>query len=135
MSNYVVYTDGAYSAMRNQGAIAFIILKDNKCVSRFSKIINNTTNQRAEQLACIYALESIKTPSNVTIYSDSAYVVNTYNAGWKRKANLDLWNRLDKAKDKHNVTFIHVKGHSDNLYNNLCDFLATNEGKEEVGKS
>lgn len=135
MSNYVVYTDGAYSAMRNQGAIAFIILKDNKCVSRFSKIINNTTNQRAEQLACIYALESIKTPSNVTIYSDSAYVVNTYNAGWKRKANLDLWNRLDKAKDKHNVTFIHVKGHSDNLYNNLCDFLATNESKEEVSES
>lgn len=135
MSNYVVYTDGAYSAMRNQGAIAFIILKDNKCVSRFSKIINNTTNQRAEQLACIYALESIKTPSNITIYSDSAYVVNTYNAGWKKKANLDLWNRLDKAKDKHNVTFIHVKGHSDNLYNNLCDFLATNEGKEEVGES
>lgn len=135
MSNYVVYTDGAYSAMRNQGAIAFIILKDNKCVSRFSKIINNTTNQRAEQLACIYALESIKTPSNVTIYSDSAYVVNTYNAGWKRKANLDLWDRLDKAKDKHNVTFIHVKGHSDNLYNNLCDFLATNESKEEVSES
>ena len=121
--------------MRNQGAIAFIILKDNKCVSRFSKIINNTTNQRAEQLACIYALESIKTPSNVTIYSDSAYVVNTYNASWKRKANLDLWDRLDKAKDKHNVTFIHVKGHSDNLYNNLCDFLATNESKEEVSES
>lgn len=135
MSNYVVYTDGAYSAMRNQGAIAFIILKDNKCVSKFSKIINNTTNQRAEQLACIYALESIKTPSNITIYSDSAYVVNTYNAGWKRKANLDLWDRLDKAKDKHNVTFIHVKGHSDNLYNNLCDFLATNESKEEVSES
>lgn len=135
MSNYVVYTDGAYSAMRNQGAIAFIILKDNKCVSRFSKIINNTTNQRAEQLACIYALESIKTSSNITIYSDSAYVVNTYNAGWKRKANLDLWDRLDKAKDKHNVTFIHVKGHSDNLYNNLCDFLATNESKEEVSES
>ena len=135
MSNYVVYTDGAYSTTRNQGAIAFIILKDNKCVSRFSKIINNTTNQRAEQLACIYALESIKTPSNVTIYSDSAYVVNTYNAGWKRKANLDLWDRLDKAKDKHNVTFVHVKGHSDNLYNNLCDFLATNESKEEVSES
>lgn len=135
MSNYVVYTDGAYSALRNQGAIAFIILKDNKCVSRFSKIINNTTNQRAEQLACIYALESIKTSSNITIYSDSAYVVNTYNAGWKRKANLDLWDRLDKAKDKHNVTFIHVKGHSDNLYNNLCDFLATNESKEEVSES
>ena len=134
MSNYVVYTDGAYSAMRNQGAIAFIILRNNKCVSRFSKIIY-TTNQRAEQLACIYALESIKTPSNITIYSDSAYVVNTYNAGWKRKANLDLWDRLDKAKDKHNVTFIHVKGHSDNLYNNLCDFLATNESKEELGES
>lgn len=121
--------------MRNQGAIAFIILKDDKVVCRFSKAINNTTNQRAEQLACIYALESIKTPSNITIYSDSAYVVNTYNAGWKRKANLDLWDRLDKAKDKHNVTFIHVKGHSDNLYNNLCDFLATNESKEEVGES
>ena len=133
---YKVYTDGAYSAMRNQGAIAFIILKNDKVVCRFSKAINNTTNQRAEQLACIYALESIKTPSNITLYSDSAYVVNTYNEGWKRKANLDLWGRLDNAKDKHNnVSFIHVKGHSDNYYNNLCDYLATHEIQEEAFSS
>lgn len=119
--------------MRNQGAIAFIILKDDKIVCRFSKAVNNTTNQRAEQLACIYALESIKTPSNIILYSDSAYVVNTYNEGWKRKANLDLWTRLDNAKDKHiSVSFVHVKGHSDNYFNNLCDYLATHEIQEKT---
>ena len=75
---YKVYTDGAYSAMRNRGAIAFIILKNDKVVCRFSKAINNTTNQRAEQLACIYALESIKTSSNITLYSDSSYLLITY---------------------------------------------------------
>ena len=128
---YKVYTDGAYSAMRNQGAIAFIILKDDKVVCRFSKAINNTTNQRAEQLACIYALESIKTPSNITLYSDSAYVVNTYNEGWKRKANLDLWGRLDKAMEKHlDVQLEWVKGHANDQFNEEADKLAFNASKQ-----
>ena len=77
-----------------------------------------------EQLAVAIALESIKESSDIEIYSDSAYVVNTYEQNWKRKANLDLWNRIDKAKEKHNVQFIHIKGHAGNQYNELCDKLA-----------
>lgn len=125
MNSYVIYADGAFSPTRNVGGIAFIILNNNEqIIASFSKKFINTTNQRMEQLAVAIALESIKNPSNILIYSDSAYVINTYEKNWKRKCNLDLWNRLDKAKSKHNVSFQHIKGHNGNKYNEYCDYLA-----------
>lgn len=126
MKNFIIYTDGAFSPTKKVGGIAFVILnQDEKVICDFSKKFINTTNQRMEQLAVAIALESIKTPSNIVIYSDSAYVVNTYEKNWKRKCNLDLWNRIDKAIERHNsVKFIHVKGHDGNKYNEKCDFLA-----------
>lgn len=125
MSSYICYTDGAYSGTRNQGGIGFIILKDGKEVARYSKMYKNTTNQRMEQMAAIVALESIATPSEVTIISDSQYVVSTYTKNWKRKANLDLWKRFDKAIAFHTkVEFEWTKGHADDRYNKICDKLA-----------
>lgn len=125
MSSYICYTDGAYSGTRNQGGIGFIILKDGKEVARYSKMYKNTTNQRMEQMAAIVALESIATPSEVTIISDSQYVVSTYTKNWKRKANLDLWKRFDKAITFHTkVEFEWTKGHADDRYNKICDKLA-----------
>lgn len=125
MSKYTVYCDGAYSPTRNQGGIGFLILKDNEEVVRYSKTYTNTTNQRMEQMAAIVALESIKTPSEVMIVSDSQYVVCTYTKNWKRKANLDLWKRLDEAISKHiKVEFSWTKGHADDNYNKICDNLA-----------
>nr|DAQ75683.1 MAG TPA: ribonuclease HI [Caudoviricetes sp.] len=125
MSTYLVYTDGAYSSARNQGGIGFVILKDGKEVARYSKMYKNSTNQRMEQMAAIVALESITTPSEVTIVSDSQYVVCTYTKGWKRKANLDLWKRFDAAIAFHiKVEFEWTKGHADNQYNKICDKLA-----------
>ena len=122
---YEVYTDGAYAPSRNIGAIAFVILKDGKVVAEFSKPYSNTTNQRMEQLAVILALKSIKQADSVHVYSDSAYVVNTYNAGWKRKSNLDLWKQLDEQLERlKNVTFSHVKGHNNVKYNERCDWFA-----------
>lgn len=131
MSTYRVYTDGAYSNTLNQGGIGFIILKDGEEVARYSKMYKNTTNQRMEQMAAIVALESIKTPSEVTIISDSQYVVCTYTKNWKRKANLDLWKRFDEAIKFHTkVEFLWVKGHDKDEYNNIADKLASNASKE-----
>lgn len=131
MSKYVVFTDGAYSSARNQGGIGFVILKDDKEVARYSKMYKNSTNQRMEQMAAIVALESITTPSEVTIVSDSQYVVCTYTKNWKRKANLDLWKRFDAAIAFHTkVGFLWVKGHDKDEYNNIADKLASNASKE-----
>lgn len=131
MSTYRVYTDGAYSSARNQGGIGFVILKDDKEVARYSKMYKNSTNQRMEQMAAIVALESISTPSEVTIISDSQYVVCTYTKNWKRKANLDLWKRFDAAIAFHTkVEFLWVKGHDKDEYNNIADKLASNASRE-----
>lgn len=131
MSKYTVYTDGAYSSARNQGGIGFVILKDDKEVARYSKMYKNSTNQRMEQMAAIVALESISTPSEVTIISDSQYVVCTYTKNWKRKANLDLWKRFDAAIAFHTkVEFLWVKGHDKDEYNNIADKLASNASQE-----
>jgi ribonuclease HI len=127
---YQIYTDGAYSPTNNSGAIAFVILKDNKMINSFAKKYTKTTNQRMEQLAVVYALKAITVPSNITLYSDSAYVVNTYTKNWKRKCNLDLWKKLDEVIKFHNkVEFIHVKGHNKNEYNEYCDYLARMSNK------
>lgn len=131
MNKYLIYTDGAYSNTRNQGGIGFIILKDDKEVARYSRMYKNTTNQRMEQMAAIVALESIATPSEVTIVSDSQYVVCTYTKNWKRKANLDLWKRFDAAIAFHTkVEFLWVKGHDKDEYNNIADKLASNASHE-----
>lgn len=123
--DYTVYTDGAYSPSVNVGGVGFIILRNTKVVGQFSKAYKNTTNQRMEQLAVAIALESIIEADSIEVYSDSAYVVNTYNCGWNRKSNLDLWLRIDKQIERlDNVKFHHVKGHNNDEYNEKCDFLA-----------
>ena len=125
MNDYIVYTDGAYSVSRNIGAIAFVILKDGKIVGEFSKAYRNTTSQRMEQLAAAIALESIKYADSIKVYSDSTYVVYTCEKGWRRRHNLDLWERIDnQIKRLGNVEFIHVRGHSNVKYNERCDWFA-----------
>lgn len=98
-----------------------------------------TTNNRMELLGVIVALEALKRPCNVTLYSDSQYVVNAFNknwiAGWVKRGwknaqkepvkNPDLWKRLLKAKEPHQVTFNWVKGHAGHPENERCDQLAT----------
>lgn len=125
-----IYTDGAYSSKRNQGGIGIIFLKEGKEIASFSKPYSNTTNNRMEMLAVIIALNSIKNPvDKIIIYSDSMYVIGCATLGWKRKKNQDLWEKYDTVYKKaltlcENITFKHVKGHSDDRYNNICDKLA-----------
>lgn len=126
-----VYTDGAYSPSRDQGGCAFVVLKDGKQLFTFKKMFKKTTNQRMEMLAACIALESINVPE-IEIYSDSAYLVCTMNSGWAKKANLDLWDRLEKAVAKHTkVIFTWVKGHASNPFNSLADSLAV-EASEQI---
>ena len=100
----------------------------------------NTTNNVMEITAVIEGLKLIKYPCEVDVYSDSAYVVNAFNQnwisnwrrnGWKNSKkedvkNKELWEELEKLTKVHKVTFIKVKGHSDNEFNNRCDELARN---------
>ena len=108
-----------------------------KEISGFNK---NTTNNIMEMTAVIEGLKLLKFPCKVKLYSDSAYVINAFNQGWiynwlkknwktangEQVKNKELWQELYNLTKIHNVTFIKVKGHSTNEYNNRCDFLARN---------
>lgn len=135
------YTDGAYSSSRNSGGLGVVVVIDGKKVYEYSKRIPNSTNNKCELLAVIYALKSISKPvESITIYSDSQYVIGCATKGWKRKRNVDLWKlyelSLDKAKSFcKKIDFKWVKGHSSNddfssSMNNIADKLAVEASKE-----
>ena len=98
-----------------------------------------TTNNRMELLGAIMGLEALKRPCRVEIHSDSQYVVNAFNQnwiqGWRARGwrtankqpvkNIDLWERLLSAMEPHEVTWVWVKGHAGDEYNERCDELAT----------
>ena len=116
---------------------AILMYEQNK--KEISGASKDTTNNIMEITAVIEALKLLKEECNVEVYSDSAYVVNAFNQGWiynwKKNnwktaskdpvKNKELWEELYSLIQKHTVKFIKVKGHSDNEYNNRCDFLAT----------
>ncbi len=129
----IVYTDG--SARGNPGNGGYgIVMQAGKHYKEVSEGYRMTTNNRMELLSVIVALEMIKAPgSDVTIYSDSKYVVDAVEKkwvfGWQKKGfakkkNVDLWKRFLAIYPKHNVSFIWVKGHAGNKYNEICDELA-----------
>ena len=143
MKQIQIYTDGACSGNPGVGGWAAILLYNGyeKEISGFNK---DTTNNRMELFAIIQGLSALKEKCDVQVYSDSAYAVDAINKGWianwqranwktadkKEVKNRDLWNDLCLKIHKHNVTFIKVKGHSDNEYNNRCDKLARAAIKE-----
>lgn len=145
MKKVDIYTDGACSGNPGVGGWCAILIYGGheKEISGFNK---QTTNNRMEVFSIIQGLCQLKEPCEVTIYSDSAYAVNTINEGWlenwKRNnwknaknesvKNQDLWNDLCVRMSKHRVRFVKVKGHSDNAYNNRCDELARAAIKECV---
>ncbi len=140
MKHVDIYTDGACSNNPGKGGWAAILVYKNK-----EKIISGgypeTTNNRMELFAVISGLLQLKEKCEVTIYSDSAYVLEPLMKGWIdlwqaknwRTAsndpvkNVDLWKALLIELNKHRVSFVKVKGHSDNEYNNRCDEIARKE--------
>lgn len=129
-----IYTDGA--ALGNPGPGGFgAVLMAGTHRKEIWQGFKHTTNNRMELLAVIVALESIKKEGcDITIYSDSKYVVDAIEKkwiyGWQKKgfakvANPDLWKRFLAVFSKHRVKFIWVKGHAGNPENERCDVLAT----------
>lgn len=133
----VIYTDGACSGNPGPGGYGAILMLDGYR-RELSGGEPHTTNNRMELLAAVAALEALKKPCVVELHSDSAYLVNAFANHWVsswqkngwRKAdnksvlNQDLWEKLAELTSKHDVTFIKVKGHADNEWNNRCDQIA-----------
>ena len=140
MKKVVLYTDGACSGNPGPGGWGAILVYKGK-EKVMSGGMKETTNNRMEILAVIEGLKCLKEPCKVEIYSDSAYVVNTFLQGWlenwikndwktssnKQVQNVDLWKELIALLNKHEVHWNKVKGHADNELNNRCDALARGE--------
>lgn len=128
-----LYTDGAASGNPGPGGYG-AILKCGDYEKELSGGFCLTTNNRMELLAVIVGLEAIKWENaDVTIVSDSTYVVKSVNEGWlekwkrtgfKKAKNSDLWIRFLGIAPKHHLTFKWVKGHAGHPYNERCDALA-----------
>lgn len=133
MAEIVIYTDGSSRGNPGPGGYG-VVLMSGPYRKELSAGFRRTTNNRMELLAVIAGLEALKQPGNdVTIYSDSQYVVNAVSKGWvfgwekkgfREKKNPDLWRRFLAVYRRHNVRFVWVKGHADIPENERCDRLA-----------
>lgn len=137
-----IWTDGACSGNPGPGGWAAILLYKG-VTKELSGGEMLTTNNIMEIKAVILGLRALKEKCSVTIYSDSAYVVNAITQGWlnnwiannyktadkKEVKNRELWEELYELMQFHQVEFVKVKGHADNAKNNRCDDLARAEIK------
>lgn len=138
-----IYTDGACSGNPGPGGWgAILIYKGSEKELKGNH--PETTNNRMEMTAALEALKALKHPCQVQLHSDSAYLVNAFRQGWLEKwqrngwqtagrkpvENQDLWLELLEMTERHRVTWIKVKGHADNEYNNRCDKIAVDAIKE-----
>ena len=140
MKKITLYTDGSCIGNPGPGGYAYILIFGD-LKKEFSGFEDNTTNNRMELTAVIKGLNQIKEPCDVTIYTDSAYVLNAFEQDWitnwqlkgwrtankKDVLNKDLWVQLLDAISRHKVSWVKVKGHADNDLNNRCDILARGE--------
>ena len=143
MKKVTIYTDGACSGNPGPGGWGAILMYG-KAEKELSGGEISTTNNRMELISVITALEALREPCAVELYTDSQYVANAISLGWleswkkmgwKRKGgevkNLDLWLKLVPLLEVHRVRFIWVKGHAENEYNNRCDKLAVAESRAQ----
>lgn len=138
MQPVTIYTDGACSGNPGPGGWGALLMYPGNEPIELSGGEAYTTNNRMELIAAINAISTLRVPHEIKIYSDSAYLVNCFNQkwyvnwqknGWKNSKrqlveNRELWEELIAYNSIHKITWIKVKGHSDNPYNNRCDELA-----------
>jgi len=137
MKHIEIYTDGSCRGNPGPGGWAAIFLekKSHSSMQTPFKILKghdpDTTNNRMEMTAVIEALRYIDDEklqsAEITLYSDSNLVIQTLLQGWKRKANLDLWEELDELGEELDVNYVWIKGHAKNHWNNECDKVAQKE--------
>ena len=138
MKHVDIYTDGACRGNPGKGGWGAILVYGTR-MKEMSGGERNTTNNRMELTGAIEALAVLKEPCEVTLTSDSKYLVDAISRGWLdswrkngwRKAdrsevlNVDLWQKLITQLERHKVTFVWVHGHAGHEYNERCDVLAT----------
>lgn len=143
-SKIVIYTDGACSGNPGPGGWGAILMSgDHRKELKGGEA--NTTNNKMELEAAISALEALKRPSQVDLYTDSTYVmkgISEWIHGWKKRGwktaskkpvkNVEYWQRLDEARSRHEVSWHWVKGHAGHPENERADELAR-EGMAEYG--
>ena len=135
-----IFTDGACSGNPGPGGYG-VILRYKGVSKELSGGEERTTNNRMELTAVITGLSALKEPCAVTLYSDSKYIIDAIQKGWAKKwrangwmrnakdlaLNPDLWEKLLDLLEKHEVTFVWVKGHAGHPENERCDQLAVQE--------
>lgn len=140
----VMFTDGSTNPQTGAGGYG-VILKQKGRVKELSGGFRQTTNNRMEIYACIAGLRQLKNKSDVVIFSDSQYVVNSMSKGWAikwqkrgwmrnkkdRAENADLWEQLLSLCDQHSVEFRWVKGHNSTKENERCDRLAVQASRKK----
>lgn len=147
MKKVILYTDGACSGNPGSGGYAAILLYNGNS-KEISGGERETTNNRMELSAMIAGLEALKEPCEVELYSDSKYVIDSIEKGWvyswrnnnwrksdkKPALNRDLWEKLLMLLEIHKVSFVWVKGHAGNTYNERCDTLAVEQSMKYKNK-
>ena len=146
MKTVTIYTDGACSGNPGPGGWGALL-----CYNGVEKALSGgaaqTTNNRMELTGVISALQALKEPCIVELYSDSKYVIDALEKGWavswrkkgwiksdkKPALNSDLWEILLKLTEKHQLHYHWVKGHAENEYNNRCDALAVAQRDRYAG--
>ena len=137
MYDISLYVDGACSnngLINSIGAWGAVLIYKNH-IKQAGNIIDDKltcTNQRAEIIAIIEGLKLLTKSCNITIYTDSLYVINTITQNWKRNANQDLWLILDNQLKKHVYNFKWIKGHSGNNYNEMANIIAQQCTKTKI---
>lgn len=144
-----IWTDGSSLGNPGPGGYGAILLFDRAgetLTKELSQGYRNTTNNRMEVMAAIAALEALKTPCKVTLYSDSQYLVHAHTQGWLNNwiqknwktskkisvKNVDLWKRLLDAERPHDVTYTWVEGHAGTELNERCDRLAVKAASSDI---
>lgn len=143
MKRVQIYTDGSARGNPGKGGYGAVLEYRDSSGRLYTKEISGgyrcTTNNRMELMAVIAAVEELRQPCEIELFSDSQYIINAFNKGWVYSwlkkgwvrgkndpvKNVDLWKRLLKDIKEHDVTWNWVKGHSGHSQNERCDALAT----------
>lgn len=126
MKKVTIVCDGSSlgNGRSNPRAAAVALLGFKGIWKAFGEYLGAATNQQAEIAAATLGLANLKEACDVTLMSDSRYVVETMKSGWKRKTNHDWWSKLDAAAGRHKVTWQWVKGHAGHEVQEVADDLA-----------
>jgi ribonuclease HI len=144
LKKVVIYTDGACLGNPGPGGYGVVMIY-NGTRNEISGGFSRTTNNRMEIYAAIAGLKALKMSCDVTLYSDSQYVVNAIEQGWakrwkangwkrnktERAVNADLWEQLLALCAPHKINFVWVRGHAGNKENERCDELAVCAAKQK----